>query len=166
MEPKLKKDLLPAEQPSWPRRNDDFRRVVNHERVVKAEENVIRWLFALNTAALGGALSYGTIRGLNDYLVASLCASVAGIFSLLVRAGWEYYSVQDKVSDQGTGDGEELDASAMRAKELTDCDLKTTGGSHFLHGLAALSGVLFAIALWAGLQAMKSIAVGDPPARW
>jgi hypothetical protein len=165
MEPKLKKDLLPAEQAPWSRRNYD-RRVINHEKAVKAEENVIRWLFALNTAALGGALSYGAVRGLNDYMVASLCASVAGIFSLLVRAAWEHYSVQDKVYDQCTTGGEEFDASAMRAKELTECDLKTTEGSHFLHGLAALSGVLFAIALWAGLQAMKSIAVGDPPARW
>ena len=159
------KDLLPAEQAPSSRRNYD-RRVINHEKVVKAEENVIRWLFALNTAALGGALSYGAVRGLNDYLVASLCASVAGICSLLVRAAWEHYSVRDKVYDQRTGDGEELDASVMRAKEPAECDLKTTEGSHLLHGLAALSGVLFAIALWAGLQAMKSIAVGDPPARW
>ena len=165
MEPKLKKDLLPTERAPWSRRNYD-RRVITHQKVVKAEENVIRWLFALNTAALGGALSYGAVRGLNNYLVASLCASVAGIFSLLARAAWEYYSLQDKVYDQGSCDGEEFDASAMRAKELTKRDLKTTEGSHFLHGLAALSGILFAIALWAGLQAMKSIAVGDPPARW
>jgi hypothetical protein len=165
MEPKLKKDLLPAERAPWSRR-DFGRRVINHEKIVKAEENVIRWLFALNIAALGGALSYGTIRGLNGYLIASLCASAAGIFSLLVRAGWEHYSVQDKVYDQGTGNGEELDASATRAKEVSDYDLKATEGSHFLHGLAALSGILFAIALWAGLQAMKSIAVGEPPARW
>src|SRR5947207_6175102 len=105
MEPKFKKDPLPAEQASWSQSNYD-RPVINHEKVVKAEENVIRWLFALNIAALGGALSYGAVRGLNDYLVASLCASVAGIFSLLVRAAWEYYSVQDKVYDQCTGDGE------------------------------------------------------------
>ena len=70
MERKFKKELLPAEQARWSRRNYD-RRIVYPQKAIRAEENVIRWLFALNITTLAGTLSYGAARGLNDYLVAS-----------------------------------------------------------------------------------------------
>jgi hypothetical protein len=165
MESKFKKELLPADQAWRSRRNYD-RRIVYPQKAIKTEENVIRWLFALNTATLAGTLSYGAARGLNDYLVASLWASAAGIFTLLVRAVWEHYRVQDKRYDPSTSESEEFDAGAIRTKEIADRNLKRAEGSHFLHGLAALSAILFAIAFWAVLQGVKSIAIAEPPARW
>lgn len=138
----LKSQLLPDIRRAWTQGNYD-RLQTYHKSRAEAEKLVINWLFTLTTGTLAGALTLVSSRGLNDYLLPSILCSGSGILCLIIRATWSYYRYEFKLYGAFKRDVDAFDADTLTGADLLQRDRDRAKGSHLLHLLGWLAGLLF-----------------------
>jgi hypothetical protein len=148
------KSQLPLElQRLWSTANAD-RLQSYHKMLSAAETLLINWLFALTTGTLAGGLTFASSHGFSDHISYSLICSGCGIICLLIRATWSYYRAEFHFFGAYRRDVAAFDSDKLSAGELLQNDRDRAKGSHLLHALGWLSGILLLGAFWFGFMAI------------
>lgn len=114
-----------------------------HKSRAETEKAVINWLFTLNTGTLAGALTLVSSRGLSDYLLLAIICSGSGILCLLIRATCSYYRYEFTLYGAFKRDVDAFEADTLTGAHLLQRDRDRAKGSHLLHLMGWLAGLLF-----------------------
>jgi hypothetical protein len=137
------------------------RRQTYHKGRAEAEAKVIQALFVLNTGVFAAVVGRSVSRDLDQYFLISLFCSASGIFMLLVRAAWTYYRAEFGLYGTFAKDADAFNQDMMGMTELDQRDRVRCKGSHWLHGMAVISAILFLVAAYSGIRGI--LAAGQGP---